>query len=536
MDYLNTAVFIRKKITTGANYGDWVSPANAISVLNVSNIKVVRSLGGQTAKRDSFSFNINNANNELFEYYYSGNGVTKTFTLKYSPIPVQHLTGSSTQKFYVYINGIQKTYSTDYTVSGSNLTFTVAPTTGNRNIRIVYPIIETNDLVRIYRWKNIGNFSSLTSPQQVQALVEGIEGPINEPQLSKADRNIVEVNGMGLIDAVMSGMAFAQNPQVYNYAHLQIQAIIAQLNQFNPNRQIYGANPTEWANLGNATTSKVIAYTSKYRTAVEMIQDLSGDTYTGNGQYIFYINFNSTALDAYGYVGRYEFIWQPKQTASTSNLSEDGDYIDKVDESKTTDDVVNCVIYNAGTDLNGYGIEGLNFDFSFTGYGLKWQYISSTSYIFKSIIAQEVNQNLAAFPVDSNGRPSSQFPTTYPYTFVTVKTRDALTGASLGGTIIAANATEYNQALRNEALAIGKLATKTIINLYNRPRFVNKVQYNRASNQQFALGGVYTMNFPSFGITNRLMRVYEIDYNYDNTIVTFKEDEITLQYSQGNIY
>lgn len=535
MDYLNIAVFIRKKITTGANYGDWVDPANAIALLNVSGIKVTRSLGGQTAKRDSFSFNINNENNSLFEHYYSGNGITTQFTLPYFPIPVQHLSGNL-QKFYIYLNGVQLKYTTDYSISSSTLTFVNAPITGNRNIRIVYPIIETNDLIRIYRWKDIGDFSDLSSAQKEQALVEGIEGPINEPSLSLSSRNVVSVNGQGLIDAIMSGMAFAQNPAVYDYAHLQIQAIIAQLNQFNPNRKIYGANPTEWTNLSNGTTTKKIAYTSKYRTAVEMIQDLSGDTYTGNGQYIFYVNFNSTALDANGYTGRYEFIWQPKQTQSTSTISETGDYIEKIDESKTTDDVVNCVIFNAGADLNGYGIEGLNFDFSFTGYGLKWQYISSTSYLFNSIVSQEVSTNIAEFPVDSNNKPTSQFPSSYPYTFVTIKTRDSLTGESLGGTIVAANATEYNQALRNEALALGKMATKTIINLYNRPRFDVKVQFGRASNQQFALGGVYTMQFPSFGINNRLMRIYGIDYNYDSTIVTFKEDEITLQYSQGNIY
>jgi len=535
MDYLNTAVFIRKKITTGANYGDWVSPANAISLLNINNIKVTRSLGGQTARRDSFSFNINNNHNSLFENYYSGNGITKIFTLNYSPIPTEHLSGSW-QKFYVYVNNVLQIYSTDFTISGSTLTFINAPTLGNRNIKIIYPIIETNDLIRIYRWKNIGLYTSLNASQLATALTEGIEGPINEPQLSKSESNIVQVNGQGLIDAIMSGMAFAQNPATYNYAHLQIQAIIAQLNQFNPNRQIYGANPTEWTVLGNDTTTKVIAYTSKYRTAVEMVQDLSGDTYTGNGQYIFYINFNSTELDANGYVGRYEFIWKAKQTVSTSTISESGDYIEKVDESKTTDDVVNCVIYNAGADLNGYGIEGLNMDFSFTGYGLKWQYISSTSYLFNSIISQEVNSNIAFFPVDTNNKPTSKFPSAYPYSFVTIKTRDSITGESLGVTITAVDANTYNQALRDEALALGKLATKTIINLYNRPRFINKVQFGRASNQTFVLGGVYTMNFPSFGINNRLMRIYEIDYNYDNTIVTFKEDEITLQYSQGNIY
>jgi len=680
MDYLRTAILVRKKITSGAGYGDWVNFTSAIQLNDVSNIKINKTIAGQQARRDNYSFVVNNTNNTLFENYYSGDGVTKIFTLKWSPVPTEHLSGVY-QKLFIQISGVELTYSTDYTISGDTLTFTNAPVLGNRNIRVFYPVIEANDLIRIYRWKNLGSFSTLTDAQKEVAISEGIEGPINEPDLTKQEKNLLTVNGLGLIDTIMSGMAFAQAPTSYlawdsgtayivgnivsydsiNYisiqngtnkqpdvetaywevvnaspgyprADLQIQAIIGQINTFNKNRSVYGSNPIEWNMVsdavtttldggitagdttitltdasqfinpvtekdtyseilidseiigytgktgntltgctrglwttlgggiaashltgvtvyqGNAIGHKPISYSSKYRTAVEMVQELSSDNYTGNGQYLFYVNFNDalpTPGAPSGYKGRYEIIWDKKQTTSSITLSESGDYIEKLDISKTTDDVINCVIYNAGVDLEGSGIEGINYNFSFTSYGLSWQYISSTSDKFQMALTTEQSSNPSKFPRDATTRKfTSGYPLAYPYQFVSCTTCNDLGNETSSVHPSVANAHDYNNVLRYYAKKLAKDFTTTVITLYSRPRFIVKAQYSRSSSQTFALGGLYYINYPTFGLNmlgngtypNRLMRLYQIDYNYDNTIITLKEDEITLKGMVGALY
>jgi hypothetical protein len=616
MNNLRTVVIIRKKITTLAGYGDWTNLNDSLVVNNVSNIKISRALGGETARRDTFSFSLNNWDNTLYEVYYNGTSIKKVFELPVSNIPIDHrIDGGNWQKLYVYVNGVYKKYGTDFTISGGNISFTVAPPTGNRNVLIKYPIVEVNDLCRIYRFKD-KDFEDLTEEELLQAMEEGIEGVVSELNLDKQDRNSLEVQGIGLIDAMMSGMAFSKNPTTYPYSHLQIQEIISQLNQNNLNREIYGKDPVEWnkikgvtnqlnggindsdativvdstegfrtpqkneegelmacqividneainytgitatsftgctrgedntteaAHLDNATvyqgndiSTKNIPYSSKYKTAVEIVQDVSRSTYTGNGQYIFYINFNSTAPapTATGYQGRYEFVWRQKQNIdeSAEAFEEGVDALERIESGKTTDDVVNAVIYNAGKDLYGHGIEGLNYDFSYTAYGMKWRYVSETSYVFDHITSLEISNNKAQFEVDSDGKVASRFPTAYPYTFVTVKERDPFTKAQIVGAaaLSASDAKEYNKILKNEAEAVAWLMTKRILELFSKPRFTVKMHFIRESDREFALGAVHPILVKSLGI-DRWMRIYQIDYNYQNTIVTFKEDEVTLK-------
>jgi hypothetical protein len=565
VDYLQTAIFVRKKITKQAGLGDWTDADHMIQLYDVSNIKVTRAIAGQMARRDSYSFHINSPLNEVFENYYNGDGVTTDFTLKWTPIPISHLQGDY-QKLYVFLNGsdVPLVYGIDYTIdtdidgyTGSTLTFTSAPIIGNRNIIIYYPIIEANDLIRIYRWKSGTTFAGLSAAEKTTAIEEGIEGPINEPSLSKQDKNIVEVNGQGLIDAIMSGMAFNNDPPSYPTVDVAIQYIITQLNLYNKNRYIYGGNPTEWADLGNPTVMSTgaafptINYSTKYKTAVEIVQELSMTNYTGDGQYIFWINFNDSVQSPgqpSGYKGRYEFIWRSKNTNNETNaieLTEGDEFMEKLDESKSVDDVVNCVIYNAGVDLNGNGIEGLNYNFSFTNYGLRWQYISSTSDTHSTMLKNEQTLNSANFPIDTDTKQAtSSFPNNYnettrvwsgSYVFVSIRTCNDV-GLVSNSHPTATSKEEYINYLRYEAKYQGKEKTDALIDLYNRPRFQLKVQFGRNSSLSFALGGIYLMTFPSFGIRGRYLRIYQIDYNYENTIVTFKEDELTLKMAKYNLF
>ncbi len=508
VDYLHKRIVLRKKLR---ETNTWVSETNGIVLTDTKNERVSIGLG---KKRDSFNFDIKNANNRLFERYYSGDGTETDFTLNFSPIPSDHLTGTD-QKFFVYVNDLLLSYSTDYTVSGDTITFTSAPSSGNRNIRIVYPVIEADDIIDIYFWKN-SDWSSLTTQQKNDA--RKIEGPVIEPSITR-DNNILNVRGYGLIDTIFSGMAFALfDPDIINRAHLAIQQIIAQLNQFNPNRRIYGENPAEWAALDNAETSLERNYHSKYRTAIEMIEELSGNQYTGNGQYIYYVQYNPTE-------DRYEFIWKAKPLNADTTLQE-GVEPENIKISKATDEVVNVIIYNAGNDCFGNGQEYLNYDFTISGYGSRWKYVSDTSTISQSLINAEFESDPDLWDTGEERERTENFPLSYPYTFAKIRERDE-TGTSTGGTLIVNTDKEFNQVIREESKWVGKSMTNRYIELYSNPRYKVTLFIPYTNDITPVLGDRYLLTFPCFGLNAKKLRLFQIDYEFWGYQLQLEEDETT---------
>ena len=67
--------------------------------------------------------------NDVAAETFSGNASTTAFTLA---------AAGTTNSTGVYILGIKQVPSTDYSVSGTTLTFTAAPPTGTNNISVVY--------------------------------------------------------------------------------------------------------------------------------------------------------------------------------------------------------------------------------------------------------------------------------------------------------------------------------------------------------------------------------------------------------------
>ena len=100
VDYLQKRVVVRKKLRDNT----WTTETNGFVLKDTKSEKVAINLG---KSRDSFNFSIRNPNNTLYENFYSGNGSTVGFTIAYSPIPTEHLSGKS-KKFNVYIGGLLK--------------------------------------------------------------------------------------------------------------------------------------------------------------------------------------------------------------------------------------------------------------------------------------------------------------------------------------------------------------------------------------------------------------------------------------------
>jgi len=516
VDYLHSRVVIRKKLQST---NTWVSEANGIVLTDTSNIAVSKGLG---KKRDTFAFNVRSPNNQLFETFHDGDGSTTAFTLKFSPIDSEHLTNAQ-QKLFVYVGGVLQEYTTDYTVSGSTLTFTTAPASGSRNIRVVFPVIETDDLVDIYRWKN-NTWGSMTTLEKNNARLE--EGKVSQPMLQKG-KNSLSVKGYGSMDVIFSGMAFALTDNSNVLAHTVIQKIIAQLNQFNQNRKIYGQNAAEWADIGNDVTTTATSYSSKYKPAIEMIEELSGNDHTKNGQYIYWVDYNATD-------NRYEFHWKAKSTTPAPTITEGIDP-KKITVSRSIEGVINVVIYNVGLDCYGNGQEYLNYDFTITGFGSRWKYISKTDTITQNMINQEFEKHTNKWDTGNDNERTENFPTDYDsdgngYWEFQFTPRTSINDGTFS-TNAAKNVTNdkgFNEQIRLEAYWQGKDATQSIIDQFSNPRFKATLPIPASSENTYTLGGMYTLDIPAFNLNSKKLRLVQIDYEFGDTILKLEEDETTV--------
>jgi len=538
---LYNRVVIRKR-----KYGEdtWESIDNGIVLSDATQVFVSK---GLAKKRDQWGFKVHNYNNHLFETFKSGDGSTLSFTLKYSPIPSSYL---GTDKFVVavYSGGewSDKVYSTHYTVSGSTLTFTSgnAPASAIKNIRIRFPLLEVDDLVRIFQWKNM-TWDEMTTAQRNASIRE--EGPILEPNATASDSGkFFTVRGGSLADILFKGLVFTKPSVSKTYSYQYIIDLIAELNEYNSGRGAYSNRPpimgesaSEWASIGNPTLKgngsafKEITYNSSYKIAIDQIEELSSDAYTGDGDYIYWL-FYDTELDAY------VFKWIRKP--SDGNEITEGTEPTNIKIEKDVDEIANAFIYNAGPDCVENGQEYFFYDAS-SGYGSRWVYVTSTNTIGPTLINREYEENKTKYSTDANNARistsdnnfNSNFPNdaylsaAVPWTFQFDARNSA--GVSTGSRATATSQTTFNAAIRTESYWRGREATQRLADKYNDPKFKSNIEipYGKIeANNTYTIGELSIQNIPSFGLVRQKLRVNEITYNFWDTDLDCEEDSTPI--------
>ena len=507
MNFTIIRLVVRKKIVST---NTWETANNGIIISDAKNIKYSNNLG---KKKDTFGFTLSNNNNRFFETYYSGTGVLTDFNLQFGPIPEEQRDGAF-KKFFVYVDDVE-IFDYELINNGTTISFDTAPALGADNIVIKYPVVEEDDLIRIYRIRNSTSFT------EADILDEGTV--ITLGSSISADSKTLNVSGQSFLTQAFKGLAFARPAPSLTYAHQYIQNIIAQINEFNQDRPIYGQDATEWTAIGNSTTTLEVQYTMSYKSAIELIDDLSTNDYTGNGQYIYYMLYNST--DA-----RYEFHWKEKPSVSTGTLVEGTNYITKITPSKDNEDVVNSAIYNAGFDCNGNSMEFHYFDFS-SGGASKWKYISKTNTIAESLINNEFLNNRTVWDkqtLDDGEVRTSNYPNSYVAYTMQFLDRDG-DGSVNGNSITPGTDTAFNNAIWKEAKWQGWSVAKSIVDVMKDPKNTLKLRMDYGNDSTvYTIGDVYTCTVPSFGLTNKLLRLQQIDYELNATTLSLAEDEVTI--------
>jgi len=190
------------------------------------------------------------------------------------------------------------------------------------------------------------------------------DGIVNEKTNTGSINNkLISVTGLNLLEKFFNSLVSTTGESVQRIASYWVQNIIQQVNGFNSlgntNRKIYYTSTAGTTDpndpLGrvytdatiNQTTTN-IEFTRSLEKAFKLIEELSSNDFTGNGQYYFY-------LDEYNY-----FHWKPKTTTVDSELDW-GTEIVSHRTKKGMYDVVNYIIMNCGKSPWGANI--LNFDY-----------------------------------------------------------------------------------------------------------------------------------------------------------------------------
>ena len=242
-----------------------------------------------------------------------------------------------------------------------------------------------------------------------------------------------------------------------------IQNLLQQASQNQPT-----AKQITWAS-GNDTTTKVIEFFSEYRPAYALIEQLSSDQYTGNGQYIFYLDQTSG-----------EFVWleRPSTVAGTIDY---GSGVISLRRDRDADESVNFLIINAGKDLNDASIHTFQTNESSIGsLGFRTKY--------------EVRQEYAQF-------------------------------------VILKNPGFDNDAVRTAVKQLAKDRAKIIMDKFSDG--IDKINIVINGSTSFTAGQQYDIAMPNAGYTTAVpkrLRLMEVEQNYSSkgwmTILSFKEELI----------
>ena len=508
----------KKNFTTDT----WASVADAIELKQTHSFSVRNGIGNT---KDTFQATVNNAKGRLEYSAFNGTGSSKVIQLPFYPIPTDYL---GTDNFRLSVDNTDYGYvesspgTNQFTITGSTVTAGNNFPVGTENVKAYFKVMDTEDLMRIYRW------SDAITESNADILTEGpLNGTIS--QLDSKGRTQT-VKGIGLIEVLFKVLAFyKQAANVTKKASEIVESIIDYVNELNSQGNTDNAHKIIRWSTDNVATTKDIIYNSQYKKAIEILEDLSTDEYTGGGQYISYITYNATD-DAYDF----HFVARP--TTSTNTLSEGTDFT-SVKVNKNSDALVNSAIYNCGVDCEGNGQEYLYIDFTAKG-NSSWKYINSTNGLFTDLLNKEFENDITkwAYQTDTNSINirTSSYPTTtalnavYTFTFNTranIFPYNETTTASSASTL-----TGFNQAVRDECRAIGWRHSKGVVDQLNdfRIEVSGEIPVHKISSA-FSAGNLHTMNLASLGVVNKDLRIENLKHNLVTTDPDLKEDEDKTQ-------
>lgn len=396
-----------------------------------------------------------------------------------------------------------------------------------------------DDRIRIFM------FANKASPTDDDMVMDGV---ITEPGEKIGEQDIV-IRGASMAETLLRTAVWVPKDTGGKIDEL-IRGVIIETNRMNrlnsadEPRYIVGGEDSQWGpECGNPTTKHngedfpTTDYARKYTNAFELIDELSQDKMTGDGEYYFYFDFDPDYVCPLGGTGAWLFKWRRKGGGTVEAIATITEGTDEttLDISKSVEDVVNHMIVFAGYDPFGSVIEFPLENTVTTGkIGKSTIYWTKTQDIGSNIVANEINLdvNKAYFEYDSEGNVVNKYPkdAAYPYTCKGIYARDTLKNWAYTTdppTLkIVADKYKFRDAVRDEAKGQAAAICLSIMEKYSNPRYKAKITIPRGTTQ-YLLGSIYKLTCPSFNLNEKPLRLMEITYNFWDIDLNFEEDAET---------
>jgi hypothetical protein len=383
-------------------------------------------------------------------------------------------------------------------------------------------VIAEDDKVEIYLWSSFDTdvaFLDMTQAVRNNYLI--IAGIVTQFSQDIGEERDVNIEGAGFADIMFKGLVFFKDAATVKKPHLVIKNVLNQLNAFNPEpRWIYWNDDNDILRRDGSAFPD-IQYSSSYKTAIEVVEDMSSYQYTNDGAYYYNIVWNTST-------SRFEFIWFAPEndgdnstdiTESTSTVS--GDEIIAISMKQNKDKVVNAIIYNVGYDCTETPHEYLYFKPSdASSSNIQWKYMTETNTILVNLIQKECDANPTSWDLDTDGRRTSNFPNTYPYTITSFEDRND--DGDLTGAIVCDDGTEFNKAINKEGYWIGRKAAAAYTDIFGKSKWEGTITFNQT--RSYVLGDLINLNLTSYNLTNKLVRLKGIKHTIDTTELELEED------------
>lgn len=275
-----------------------------------------------------------------------------------------------------------------------------------------------------------------------------------------------------------------------------------------------GDNPTV---KSDGSSFPQIDFALNYTPFYKIVETLSSDENTGDGQYTYRVGFEGGK--------RFLVLNHQKETSALATLTE-GELatvnstligMESIQVDKASLNTINYVVYNGGNDLYGDPIEYFVVDYDSAGkIGFKYYYmIEETSDTSKTIMQEEALADNGSTFNWSAGRWTSDdhFPTSFNYTW--------LTQTFEGSAPVSTNKADFNDDLREIVEEKVQTRAQNLIDNSKTPQYTEKLSF--PFRNDLVLGGSYQISIPDRSI-NRKLRIKEISYTIKDTIVDFEED------------
>lgn len=256
---------------------------------------------------------------------------------------------------------------------------------------------------------------------------------------------------------------------------------------------------------GNPFTTK--SFIATYKTAYEAIANFSGNEFTDDGEYIFWI-------DSANYL---HWTYKTFQVQEGYNFTE-GLNVEEMSIDWGTWGVYNSVIVDVGRDCYNHGNHALQLNpQSIIEAGAKWKLLNREG-ITPNILNNEFAADITKWDYETaGGAPTRKynFPlgASYPYTCLFKEINTSWVEQT--NSWVVSNDAEFNNAIRKEARFLGKKEGKDYLISHGSLKYKAQITLNGTLAFEKAL--IASVTSANAGITNLPLRIMAVNHNFSKS-------------------